>query len=53
MKSKTHSNTMPIKLKCDVCGDTMKRFDHVYDNNQYGKTYYKCDNCGHKICKVI
>lgn len=49
---KNVKSTLPENLPCEVCGDTMKKFNHVYDNNQYGKTYYKCDNCGHKICKV-
>ncbi|MDU4891663.1 MAG: hypothetical protein E6344_16260 [Clostridium sp.] len=49
---KNNKSNIPETFPCEVCGDTMKKFNHVYDNNQYGKTYYKCDNCGHKICKI-
>ena len=36
------------KMECPICGTIMKDFDYAYDNNQYGKKYYKCDECGHK-----
>lgn len=49
---KIYINDMPEKINCEVCGDVMKKFNQVYDSNEYGKTYYKCDNCGHKICKM-
>lgn len=26
----------------------MKEYNFAYDNNQYGKKYYKCEECGHK-----
>lgn len=50
MKSKNTISTLPKTIPCDICGDTMKKFNQVYDNNQYGKNYYKCNTCGHKIC---
>ena len=28
---------------CPICGEIMKAFPYAYDNNQYGKKYYKCD----------
>ncbi|MDV4149795.1 hypothetical protein R0131_02995 [Clostridium sp. AL.422] len=34
--------------KCPVCGANMKEYEYAYDNNQYGKKYYKCMECGHK-----
>ncbi|MBD7914928.1 hypothetical protein H9660_07185 [Clostridium sp. Sa3CUN1] len=33
---------------CPVCGEQMKVYEYAYDNNQYGKEYYKCSECGHK-----
>jgi C4-type Zn-finger protein len=38
---------------CPICGEVMKAFPYAYDNNQYGKKYYKCDVCGHKEVKII
>ena len=26
----------------------MQEYDYAYDNNLYGKKYYKCAVCGHK-----
>lgn len=49
---KNRKKQLPDTLVCEICGDKMKRFSHVYDNNQYGKNYYKCDTCGHKICLI-
>lgn len=34
--------------KCPICGEDMKEYEYAYDNNQYGKKYYKCSECGHK-----
>ncbi len=36
------------KLICPVCGDIMEVYNYAYDQNQYGKVYYKCNTCGHK-----
>ena len=33
---------------CPICGDTMEIYNYAYDQNQYGKVYYKCNTCGHK-----
>ena len=33
---------------CPVCGSNMSEYEYAYDNNQYGKKYYKCGECGHK-----
>ncbi|MGG7323957.1 hypothetical protein [Clostridium baratii] len=35
-------------IKCPICGEEMEEYDYAYDNNQYGKKYYKCAVCGHK-----
>ena len=35
-------------IKCPICGEQMEEYDYAYDNNQYGKKYYKCAVCGHK-----
>lgn len=35
-------------IKCPICGEEMQEYDYAYDNNQYGKKYYKCAVCGHK-----
>lgn len=37
------------EMVCPICGTKMKVFDYAYDQNQYGKKYYKCDECGHKM----
>lgn len=37
------------KIICPICGSKMRDFDYAYDQNQYGKKYYKCDECGHKM----
>lgn len=36
------------KKICKICGSYMEEYKYAYDNNQYGKTYYKCNECGHK-----
>ncbi|MGL5416144.1 hypothetical protein [uncultured Clostridium sp.] len=36
------------KRICPVCGDILEEYKYAYDNNQYGKKYYKCKTCGHK-----
>lgn len=36
------------KKKCPICDELMREHEFAYDNNQYGKKYYKCENCGHK-----
>jgi C4-type Zn-finger protein len=36
------------KKICPICGEAMKEYEYAYDNNQYGKIYYKCPECGHK-----
>ncbi len=33
---------------CLICGEIMEEYKYAYDNNQYGKKYYKCSECGHK-----
>lgn len=33
---------------CPICGEKMKEYEFAYDNNQYGKKYFKCSECGHK-----
>ena len=38
---------------CPICGEIMDKYPYAYDNNQYGKLYYKCDVCGHKEVKII
>lgn len=37
---------------CPICSGLMKKDLYAYDNNQYGKTYYKCTDCGHKEVKI-
>lgn len=37
---------------CPICGEIMKEYPFAYDNNQYGKVYYKCDVCGHKEVRI-
>ncbi|WP_297522626.1 hypothetical protein [uncultured Clostridium sp.] len=37
------------KIICPICEAEMRSFDYAYDQNQYGKKYYKCDECGHKM----
>ncbi|MGL5152328.1 MAG: hypothetical protein ACRC7N_17365 [Clostridium sp.] len=39
---------MSKKKICPICSSVMKEYPYSYDNNQYGKKYYKCDECGHK-----
>ena len=36
------------KKICRICGSEMEEHKYAYDNNQYGKKYYKCKECGHK-----
>lgn len=36
-------------FKCEICGSEMIKNEYAYDNNQYGKVYYKCNECGHKM----
>ena len=37
------------KMICPICGEEMKEYDYAYDNKVYGKRYYKCEVCGHKM----
>ena len=37
------------KMICPICGEEMKEYDYAYDNKVYGKKYYKCEVCGHKM----
>jgi len=34
---------------CKICESEMEEYCFAYDNNQYGKIYYKCNVCGNKI----
>lgn len=36
-------------VKCEICQNEMIKHEYAYDNNQYGKVYYKCEECGHKM----
>lgn len=40
------------KVICPICGGEMHEDKNAYDNNVYGKKYYKCDECGHKYAKI-
>lgn len=35
-------------LICPICGEVMEKYDYAYDQNQFGKIYFKCNCCGHK-----
>lgn len=48
--SKTIKNNLHI---CPICGEEMHVYEYGYDNNVYGKIYFKCDCCGHKESKIL
>lgn len=47
------NNKREENIICKICGTEMEQYDYAYDNNQYGKVYYKCNECGNKINFII